>query len=559
MRDRAHFPDELVDLIYLDPPFNSKRDYNLLFNTPEGQANEAQVEAFKDTWQWDAQAEREFDELLHQPNTSVAGMMKAMRAFLGENDMMAYLTMMANRLLEMHRVLASTGSLYLHCDPTAAHYLKMVLDGVFGQEFFRSEIIWRRTNAHNKLTHQFGPIHDTIFFYTKSDEFTFHPGTTPYSRTYIESRFVNEDKYGRYQTNYLTGPGKRSGESGVEWGGFNPTMAGRHWAIPASLRQFLPDNGKGMKTVQMLDSLRKQDFIVFPKKAGGQPMYKQYIGPGVLYQDIWSYQPNTNGVLFGSNACIDEDVKYLESEEEMLGYPTQKPLGVLERIITTSSDEGDMVLDPFCGCGTAVHAAQKLKRKWIGIDITHFAISLIEKRLKDAFGVRCKFEVHGTPKDLESACDLAKRDKYQFQWWAVSLVDAQPWQGKKKGADTGIDGIKFFRDLDKKEVRTILVSVKGGEHVGPAMVKDLIATIAREKAEVGLFVTLTEPTKAMTTEAVAAGFYESPNGKKFPRLQILTIEDLLSGQRRAEHPDYEPALNFKKAQAEANVEQKNLI
>lgn len=253
------------------------------------------------------------------------------------------------------------------------------------------------------------------------------------------------------------------------------------------------------------------------------------------------------------------DISPINSQAaERLGYPTQKPLALLDRIIAASSDEGGVVLDPFCGCGTAVHAAQRLRRKSIGIDITHLAISLIEKRLHDAFKSRAKFEVIGIPGDLEAARDLARRDKYQFQWWAVSLVDAQPFGGTKKGTDGGIDGLKFFRDLDRKEVRKLVVSIKGGENVGPSMVKDLIATVAKEKAEIGISITLTEPTQAMRSEAAAAGFYISASGKKYSRLQILTIEALLTGAARAEHPDYEPDLNFKRAKAEASGEQHDL-
>jgi hypothetical protein len=243
----------------------------------------------------------------------------------------------------------------------------------------------------------------------------------------------------------------------------------------------------------------------------------------------------------------------------MLGYPTQKPLALLERIIQASSNEGDVVLDPFCGCGTAVHAAQKLKRQWIGIDITHLAISLIEKRLKDAFGKRCKYEVHGTPKDLDAARDLARRDKYQFQWWAVSLVEAQPSQGKKKGADAGIDGVKYFRDLDEKDLRKIVVSVKGGENLKADDVRSLTAVREHAGADIALFISLEQPTKGMVKDAAASGFYESPNGKKYSRVQLLTVGDLLGGTARADHPDYEPDLNFKKAQTEANASQKDLI
>ncbi len=557
---REYIKDESVDLIYLDPPFNSNANYNVLFKTPKGHESAAQIEAFEDTWHWNAQAEREFGELVRGGNTDVSEMIQALRRFLGENDMMAYLTMMANRLLELHRVLKPTGSLYLHCDPTASHYLKIVLDGVFGKENFRSEIIWRRTNSHNSTTTQYGAIHDVILFFTKSNEFIFHPKTRPYTKAYIEDRFKFADERGRYQTNYLTGPGVRNGESGKEWRGFNPTNAKRHWAIPKSLRGFLKKEGKGMSSHEQLEILYAQDLIIFPKKEGGQPMYKQYIGDGLAYQDLWTYQPNTNGVLHNSEECIDEDVKYLEDEKEKLGYPTQKPVGLLARIIETSCDEGDVVLDPFCGCGTAVHAAQKLKRQWLGIDITHLAVSLIEKRMKDAFA-GIVFEVEGTPKDVEGARDLALRDKYQFQWWACSLVSAQPFQGKKKGADGGIDGLIYFND-DGKMPKKIVVSVKGGENVSVAMVRDLAHVVEREKAEMGIFVTLTEATRPMREEAVKTGFYESPiTGAAFPKLQILTIQGLMDGTERAQYPDLSAGgVTFKKAKREEKItEQKGLF
>ena len=521
---------ESVDLIYLDPPFNSKRDYNLLFKSPKGHASEAQIEAFKDTWHWGKQAEREFDELLHQPNTAVAEMMKSFLSFVGRNDMMAYLTMMANRLLVMHGVLKPAGSLYLHCDPVASHYLKLLLDAVFGKECFNTEIIWKRTTSHGNVGRTYGDCSDTIFFYHKSPDYCWNQLHQPMAEEYIEDRFTGKDPDGRrWQSVTLRNPGSR------------PNL---HYPFTASNGVTYEPHPNGwscdLKRMKKYDAEKR---LHFPRP-GGQLRLKMYLdeSPGIKLQNLWTDIPPINS-----------------QAQERLGYPTQKPLALLERIISASSNPNDLVLDPFCGCGTAVHAAQKLKRKWIGIDITHLAISLIEKRLKDAFGTRCKFEVHGTPNDLESARDLAARDKYQFQWWAVSLVEAQPFQGKKKGADTGIDGLKFFRDLDKREVRKIIINVKGGENVGPAMVKDLIATVAREKAEIGLFLTLAEPTKAMSTEAVAAGFYESATGKKYPRLQILTIAALLGGTARAEHPDYEPDLNFKKAKAEAHGEQSELL
>ncbi len=539
---RDHLAGESVDLIYLDPPFNSKRDYNLLFKSPKGQASEAQIEAFEDTWQWNTQAEREFDELLHQPNTDVAQMMQALRAFLGENDMMAYLTMMANRLLQLHRVLKPTGSLYLHCDPTASHYLKIVLDGVFGKENFKSEIIWHRTMAKGLASAGFPNNHDVILLYGKSEKTTFNRPYIEYDLDNLNEKtakkYSHQDADGRlYQLDNLQNP--------------NPNR-------PNLTYEFLGHKKVWRWTKERMQAAYDAGIVVQPSP-GSVPRMKRYLDEqeGKPIDTVWTDIPPINS-----------------QAQERLGYPTQKPVALLERIIQASSNEGDVVLDPFCGCGTAVHAAQKLNRQWLGIDITHLAISLIEKRLKDAFKTGLQFEIHGTPKDLDAARDLAKRDKYQFQWWAVSLVDAQPFQGKKKGADGGIDGLKFFgiveptstlsstkRVVHKSANRTgkIIVSVKGGENVGLTMVKDLITTVTHNQAEIGLFITLAEPTQPMIAEAAKAGFYESPNGKKFPRIQLLTIEDLLSGKARAEHPDYEPELNFKKAKTEAHGKQETLL
>jgi site-specific DNA-methyltransferase (adenine-specific) len=291
-----HIRDDSADLIYLDPPFNSQANYNVLYREPSGQQSEAQVEAFVDTWHWNDSAEQAFDEVIRS-STDAAELMRAIRVVLRESDLMAYLTMMAVRLVELHRVLKPTGTIYLHCDPAASHYLKILIDAVFGMDNYRNEIVWRRTNSHNKTTKQYGPIHDTILFYSKSDNMTFHPGVRPYTRAYIEDRFKSQDSRGRYQTTYLTGPEPRKGESGKPWGGFDPTAAGRHWAIPQSLRGFLPSNGEGMSSHQQLDALLKQDLILFPKKTKGQPMYKQYVVPGVTYPDLRSYQSNTRGVL----------------------------------------------------------------------------------------------------------------------------------------------------------------------------------------------------------------------------------------------------------------------
>jgi adenine specific DNA methylase Mod len=519
LRNREIFPDASVDLIYLDPPFNSKRDYNLLFKSPKGKQSEAQIEAFKDSWSWGDQAEKELDELLKHKNTDVAQMINALVAFLGRNDMTAYLVMMSTRLLEMHRVLKSTGSLYLHCDPTASHYLKVVLDAVFGFVNYRNEIIWKRSNPKSLGSINFPTCSDTIFRYSKSNKVTFHQPYETHDPEYVESAYRYSDEKGQYRLLPLLNPNDNRPNLTYEFLGVTRVWRWTH---------------ERMKQAHA-------DGLIVQTKPGAVPQYKKYLedSKGRTVTNVWT------------------DIQQAAGNES-LGYPTQKPLALLERIIEASSNKGDVVLDPFCGCGTAVHAAQKLKRKWIGIDITHLAISLIEKRLKDAFKSRCEFEVHGTPGDLDAARSLAARDKYQFQYWAVSLVNAQPFQGRKKGADGGIDGIKFFHDVDKAGARKIIVSVKGGG-LKADDVRALNHVREREAAEIALFISLEAPTKGMIADAASAGFYTSAAGRKFPRVQLLTIEGLLSGQQRAEHPDHQPDLNFKKAKAEANAAQQGLI
>ncbi|MCX6896264.1 MAG: DNA methyltransferase [Verrucomicrobia bacterium] len=449
---------------------------------------------------------------------------------------------MANRLLQLHRVLKPTGSLYLHCDPTASHYLKIVLDGVFGKENFQSEITWQRTATHNDAQ-KWPSISDVLLFYSKTSEFKWNPQHRPQSDEDIETRYRYTDENGRrFRLGPMDAPegggmsaiNKKTGKPNgwYVWKGYQPPEKG--W-------RYSPE------TMAELD---KEGLIHYPTKKDGSPDYDKRCAKK-LYLD------ESKGAVLGN---IWTDISPIQaSAAERLGYPTQKPVALLERIVSASSDEGDLVLDPFCGCGTAVHAAQKLNRQWVGIDITHLAISLIEKRLRDAFKTGLEFETHGTPKDLDAARDLATRDKYQFQWWAVSLVEAQPFQGKKKGADGGIDGLKFFHDVDKAGARKIVVSVKGGGNLKADDIRSIMAVRERESAEIALFISLEEPTRGMIADAASAGFYESASGKKFPRVQLLTIEGLLSGKQRAEHPDHQPDLNFKKAKAESNAAQKTLL
>ncbi|MGD9538346.1 MAG: DNA methyltransferase [Alphaproteobacteria bacterium] len=517
---RESIADESVDLIYLDPPFNSNATYNVLFKSPTGTEAEAQVEAFEDTWHWSHQAARAYDEVLKSANTDAAQLLKAMRDFLGENDMMAYLAMMAVRLLELHRVLKPTGSLYLHCDPTASHYLKLLLDAIFGTENFRTEIVWKRSSAHSDTKQgrkQHGRIHDILFYYTKGKAWIWNPIYTIYDSDYIENfyKHIEPGTGRRYRLGDLTGPG------GAAKGNPEYEVLGvrRYWRYSQRKMQKLIAEGRVVQT-----------------KPGAVPAYKRYLDemPGVPLQDVWTDIPP-----IGAQAA------------ERLGYPTQKPQALLERIILTSSNEGDVVLDPFCGCGTAVHAAEKLRRQWIGIDITCLAIGLIERRLKEAFpGI--KFEIHGTPKTLEDAFDLAERDKYQFQWWAVSLIAARPYGGKKKGADRGIDGIRFFHP-DGKKTEAILVSVKGGANVGVNMVRELHSVLERERAPLGVLIVLALPTRAMEREAAAAGFYECDFGS-FPRIQIVTLAELF--QRRLPKLPPEPTdTTFRRALREDRTEQ----
>ncbi len=520
---REEIRSESIDLVYLDPPFNSKASYSLLFKTPKGHKPQARITAFEDTWHWGEQAEREFGELVRQPDTGVSEMMQSLRRFLGENDVMAYLTMMANRLLELHRVLKPTGSLYLHCDSTASHYLKIVLDSVFGKLRFLNEITWKRTTAHNDPK-RYGRIADRIFFYGKTPRKVFHPIGGEYSPEQL-ARYKHKEGDRYYRAENLTAP-HFSETRTVDWRGAHPG-ATRQWRFGADELESLYEKGR---------ILLKKDGT--PRKDGLKEYLDEAEGPAL--QDIWT------DIVMGPTA------------DERLGYPTQKPLALLERIIHASSNEGDTVLDPFCGCGTAIHASEKLKRQWIGIDITHLAISLVEKRLNDAFPA-IAFEVHGAPKDIESARDLFQRDKYEFQWWADTLVNAQPYKGKKNGADGGIGGLIYFQD-DKTLAKKIVVSVKGGDNVHAEMIRDLGHVVDREKASLGLFVTLAEPTRPMKEEAVKCGYYESPSGANFPKIQILTIEGLLNGVEQPRYPDLmRGGLTFKKAETELWEEQNELF
>jgi DNA modification methylase len=537
LRDTKIFPDASMDLVYLDPPFNSNADYNVLFREASGQASQAQFHAFTDTWTWADAAEtyRKFVE--DCPIVAVGDMMQSLYSFLRGSPMMAYLAMMTPRLVELHRALKPTGSLYLHCDPTASHYLRMLLDGVFGQQNFQNEIIWKRTSAHSG-TKRWGPVHDVILFYSKSDQFIWNQIFQEYSEEYIKGFYRNSDKEGSFQIGDLTGAGTRSGESGQPWGTFNPTDVGRHWAVPNKI--LLEIFGKEFTewTVQQkLDALDAEGLIYWPPK-GKVPRFKRYLNEqaGVPIVDVIT------------------DIKPIGAKaQERLGYPTQKPQALLERIIEASSNPGGIVLDPFCGCGTTIHAAQKLNRKWVGIDVTYLAINLVKRRLRDAFGEGLEFEERGQPTDFRSAKRLAELDKFQFQHWALSLIEARPLrEGDGKGADRGVDGLLYFYESQEKREK-LIVQVKGGG-VKRSDIATLLGDVNNQNAKGGILVTLEKPSKPMREEAVAAGRYTSAlwHDKDYPKIQILTVEGLLDGSERVDGP---PQMNpFAKAQREAKPE-----
>lgn len=509
---REYVDVESVDLVYLDPPFNSQAHYNLVFERPSGDdRSSAQAGAFRDTWMWGDEAEWAFKELM-RIGGSTARFIDALRSALKESDMMAYLAMMAIRLHELHSKLKPTGLLYLHCDPTASHYLKVLLDGIFVDGRFLNEIVWKRTSAHSAAK-RWGDVHDSILLYSKGNAFTWNKVTTPYDAEYLK-RYRNVDESGKAWADYdLTGPGVRSGFSGKPWKGFNPTDKGLHWKVShKTVVEILGEKkAEALNTIEKLDLLDKKGRIHWPK-SGGFPRFKRYVGDGIPIQDI---------IL---------DIAPLNSQaQERIGYPTQKPRALLDRIIESSSNPGDVVLDPFCGCGTTVESAEKLGRRWIGIDVAVHAIKVIEVRLAEATDGKAKYQVEGMPRDFASAVKLAERDKYQFQWWANYLFDPHALREFKRGADRGIDGELFFPNGPGRPWGRMLTSVKGGEQVGPAMVRDFARVLEREEAELGLFICLHSPTREMIREAASVGLADIVHGD-IPRLQIVAIEEWFRGK-----------------------------
>lgn len=513
---RRYVKDESVDLVYLDPPFNSKADYNVLFAEHDGAQAASQIKAFHDTWHWDQAAAAAFEEFVVTAPHAASQALQAFRTLLGCNDMLAYLSMMAPRLVELHRVLKPTGSLYLHCDPTASHYLKVLLDAIFGKDVFRNEITWKRTHAHGDSRLRLANVSDRILFYAKSDKHVFVKQYVQYPQSYIDKYYRHADADGRrYQLVSLRSPHPR------------PNLTYVYKEIP-------PHKNGWAVSREKMEQLDREGRLRFPDKPGQTIREKYYLDEmkGVPLTDLWDDIPPIN-----SQAA------------ERLGYPTQKPEALLERIVKCGSKEGDFILDPFCGCGTAIAVAQRLNRRWVGIDITHLAIGLIKVRLRDAHGIGISraFKVVGEPVSLPDAETLAAEDRYQFQYWALGLLGARPVQSEqKKGADRGVDGRLYFHDdAETGNVKQVIFSVKSG-HLKNEYVRELPGVVDREKAQIGVLVTLESPTQPMRTEAASAGFYQSPWGTKHPKVQILTVAEILDG-KQVDMPPARDIRTFKKA------------
>jgi site-specific DNA-methyltransferase (adenine-specific) len=501
-------PLSCVDLIYLDPPFKSDQNYNLVYKTMTGKPVPEQAQAFCDTWDMDAEKEKlakSMPVLMREKGVADYYVefwrlwVQALRHT--QPHLMAYLIYMVQRLLYMKTILRPTGSLYLHCDSTASHYIKIMLDGIFGHQNFRNEIIWKRTTVHSD-SKTWSRVSDTILFYTKSDTFTWNRPRKPHSKEYLTSKYNKDDGDGRvYMLDNMTSPHPRPNMM-YEWKGFPFPTAG--WRYSKETMAKLDEEGR----------------VWYPRHKDGsfdtsrRPRLKRYLAAsaGQIIDNVWT------------------DISPVNSQaRERLGYPTQKPLDLLKRLIEASSNKGDVVFDPFCGCGTTVYAAQETGRDWIGCDIAILAIKLIREILTERYRLLegKHFDVSGIPASVEQAEELFKHDPFQFQHWAVERVGGFPTQ--QKAADKGIDGRLYFET--KKDLKSMIISVKGG-NIRPTDLRDLRGVLERESngAELTGFISLHEATKAMRQEAATAGMYEYA-GRSYPRMQLLTIKEIIEGKQ----------------------------
>lgn len=489
---RNKIPDNSVDLCYIDPPFNSKKSYFQIYNNIGGSEDKAQAQAFTDTWTWDDRAIEGHAQILENyqgrfTRQSIE-LIKGLEIILKKGALLAYLVHMTLRVTEIFRVLKPTGSFYLHCDPTASHYLKLVLDAIFVSQGgnYQNEIVWKRSTSGSSksVAQRFGSDHDVIFYYVKSNLTTFNKVYMPYPDKEIKKRFRRSDAKGRYKD--------------------------------AELATY---------SEEKLEELKKDNRLIV--NGSGKLRYKIYLDDiqGVLADDVWIDIPPIN-----SQAA------------ERLGYPTQKPEALMERIIKASSKEGDVVLDAYCGCGTTVAVAHKLNRQWIGIDITYHSISLILKRLVDAYGERIMgdIRVDGIPQDMAAARALANRDddrvRKEFEKWAVlTYTNNRAVINDKKGADKGIDGVVYFAIAPGQTARMVIQVKSGGANRGT--IATLHGDMEREKAELATLITMDEPTKPMIEEAKSVGVYEhSLMGRCYDRIRIVTVREMIEQGTRLDLP-----------------------
>lgn len=528
---REKIADASIDLVYLDPPFNSNRDYNVLFQEKDGTDSAAQFKAFTDTWRWDSEAALTFDTV-RRGGGRPAEALEALSNLVGKNDVLAYLTMMTPRLIELRRVMKPTATIWLHCDPTASHYLKMLMDSVFGPERFLNEVSWKRSYAHSDAKQgmkHLGRIRDVILVYTRSHDYFWDTQFTPYDESYLKSTYRQKTPEGRqFAAVDLTAP-KPGGDVEYEWRVKRNGPDGK-WEADLEDEFRSPLSGWEYKGVHPYNgkywAYSKENLREFARK--GQLYHRRTGMPRMIY-----YRDERQGVPLQDSW---DDIGPAKGDEDT-GFPTQKPLKLLERVVRVGCPEGGTVLDPFCGCGTAILAAEKVGRRWIGIDVTHLAITLVRHRLHDAFGDSVQYEVFGEPTDLAGARSLLEIDptRYKFQWWALSLIGAAPPSpDRKKGADRGIDGKLYLVEKEGGKLKIAPVSVKSGRPTS-AEVRDLAGVVERDKAPFGAFITLEESTREMREEAARHGTYRpeypiDPN-EQYPRIQIRTIEELLGGKK----------------------------
>lgn len=505
-----HVADESVDLVYLDPPFNSNRNYSVIFGRNRAaDESAAQSDAFEDTWRWTHTTEVLIGDLSNTAPTRVADALSAYYTLLGESEALAYLVNMTPRLLQLYRVLKPTGSLFLHCDPTMSHYLKVLLDAMFDARSFRNEIIWNRTGAKALQTTRLARNHDVVLSYGKTDAFTFDNDAMfiPYDEAELDDKtrekYSLKDKDGRrYQLTSLINPAADRPNLTYEFLGVT-----RVWRWTKERMQAAHEAGEVVQTAP-----------------GRVPRLKRYLDEqrGKPLSDVW-----TDITPINARAA------------ERLGYPTQKPVALLERIIKLATRPGDVVLDPFCGCGTTVDAAQRLGRNWIGIDITQLAIDVITTRLNYTFGTRVfdDIKISGIPKDLRGAQALFDLSPLEFETWAVTMINAEP--NRKQVADKGVDGVARFPLGGKAQIGKLIVSVKGGKTINPSMVRDLSGAIEARNAQMGVLITIAPATRGVTDAINHGGVFTHPgNGQKYPRLQHITVADLLAKKRPEVPPTF---------------------